>query len=79
MLLKGVDLNYDSIQKSKSLEYLQTAIGEDTPCMGRMGGNYSSADMEQPGICLGDYIQYVKLFQERYKNENKAASKGIQP
>jgi lysine-specific demethylase 8 len=68
VLLKGINANHDAITNWKNLDYLIAAVGEDTHCTVEIGGSYSNADMERPDICFGDYIQYMKLFQERYES-----------
>lgn len=79
VLLKGVNVNNDAIENWKSLEYLETTVGEDTSCTVEIGGSYSNSDLERPEICFGDFIQYIKLFQERYENGNEGASGGELP
>ena len=65
VLLKGANVDCDAIESWKSFDYLQTTVGEDTPCFVEIG-TYANPDVERPEITFGDYIQYMRMFQEQY-------------
>ena len=77
VLLKGVNTDSSATSKWKSLEYLETKVGGDTPCMVEIGGTYSNMGTQRQEISFGDYIQYMNMFQKQYGN--LATSSGEQP
>lgn len=68
VLLQGLNCNINcrAIESWRSLEYLQSKIGEDTPCLVEVGGSYANPNVQRPEITFGDYILYMKMFQDKY-------------
>jgi hypothetical protein len=56
----------DAIYCWRSLDYLRSAVGENTTCRVEMGGSYNDDRSKVMDIAFGDYISYMTLFHEKY-------------
>lgn len=54
----------------KSLDYLNAAVGGDTPVYVEIGGSYADANVQKPEISFGEYVQYMRQFENKYGDGN---------
>jgi len=69
----------DAVYCWKSLDYLRLAVGENVMCSVEMGGVYSDPAVEKTEICFGDYLDYVRYFEERYGRTGTHEIEGSSP
>ncbi len=76
VLLQGLNSisNCRAMESWSSLDYLQSKVGEDTPCFVEVGGSYANSDVQRPEITVGDYILYMKMFQDKYERSDEGNS-----
>jgi lysine-specific demethylase 8 len=66
VLLRSVLSKSDGYYCWKSLDYLQAAVGSDTPVYVEIGGSYANTDVQKPEITFGEYVEYMRHFEQRY-------------
>ncbi len=68
VLLRHAAQQLPATRNWTSWEYLEETAGFDTPCFAEIGGNYAttSADETRCHIRFGDYISYLRFFEERH-------------
>ena len=69
LVIRGAYAKSDAYYCWKSLDYLNVAVGPDTPCYVEIGGSYADSKVEKPEVSFGEYIRYMKKFEERYGND----------
>lgn len=66
LAIRGAFAKSDAYYCWKSLDYLNLAVGAETPCYVEIGGSYADADVQKPEVSFGEYIEYMHKFEERY-------------
>ena len=64
IILRGAVSNQQAILRWKDWDYLEIAADPNTLCHAEVGGNYTES--ERIDIHFGDYVAYLRLFEERY-------------
>lgn len=70
VVLRSMLSKSDAYYCWKSLEYLHAAVGGDTPVYVEIGGSYADANVEKPEISFGEYMEYMRQFENRYGDRN---------
>lgn len=66
--------NSPALQHWTQREYLLEKVGRDTSCSVEIGGSYSDSSIGRPDITFGDFLHYMKLWEERYDNDDDDTS-----
>eukprot|EP00594_Rhizosolenia_setigera_P003083 CAMPEP_0178946906 /NCGR_PEP_ID=MMETSP0789-20121207/4545_1 /TAXON_ID=3005 /ORGANISM="Rhizosolenia setigera, Strain CCMP 1694" /LENGTH=283 /DNA_ID=CAMNT_0020626949 /DNA_START=180 /DNA_END=1031 /DNA_ORIENTATION=+ len=66
VVLRGACLNTEAVKKWGDLEYLESKVGEQTICEVEIGSSYNDPDMVKPQIPFGQYLDYIRLFEDKY-------------
>jgi len=66
VIIRAAVLSSDACRKWTNLEYLQTTVGENTPCEVEIGAGYNDPSISKPSIPFESYIDYIRLFEETY-------------
>ena len=72
IILRSVLSRSDAYHCWKSLDYLNAAVGADTPVYVEVGGSYADADVQKPEITFGEYAEYMRRFEEKYGDGEEA-------
>jgi [histone H3]-dimethyl/trimethyl-L-lysine36 demethylase len=64
VVLRGAVSNQSAIQLWKSWDHLEQIVDGNTTVAVEIGGNYASTEKNE--IRFGDYISYLRFFEERY-------------
>ena len=67
IVLRSVLCKTDASYCWPSLDYLQAAVGADTPVYVEIGRSYVDADVQKPEITFGEYVEYMRHFEEKYR------------
>ncbi len=76
VLLRHAVQDMPALQTWTSWDYLEQAAGSDTACFAELGGNYATTPAAETRchIPFGDYISYLRLFEERHGRRPTNAS-----
>jgi Cupin-like domain len=69
VMLRGAALHARAIECWKTWNYFESAVDGDTPCHVEVGGNYAHSQI--CNIRFGDYLAYLRAFEERYGRSGK--------
>ena len=71
VILRGAVLNQPAIHLWKSWDYLNQQVNPNTMCSVEIGGSYNSGETAE--ICFGDYISYMRFFEERHGRRSSSS------
>lgn len=71
VVIRGAVLDASAIQRWKEWDHFENIINTETPCHVEVGGNY--AQSQRCDLHFGDYITYLRLFQERHGRSGATA------
>lgn len=71
VVLRGAVSNQPAVQLWKSWDHLEHKVNADTLCAVEIGGSYASS--EKTEIRFGDYISYLRFFEERHGRSSPIA------
>lgn len=66
VVLRGACLNTEAEKKWDDLDYLKSKVGEHTICEVEIGSSYNDPEMVKPQIPFGQYLDYIRLFEDKY-------------
>mmetsp|Transcript_17574 Transcript_17574/g.50271 ORF Transcript_17574/g.50271 Transcript_17574/m.50271 type:complete len:357 (+) Transcript_17574:36-1106(+) len=78
IVLRSVLSKSDAYFCWKSLDYLHAAVGADTPVYVEIGGSYADAAVQKPEIAFGDFVEYLRHFEEKYGGGDKGGAEELQ-
>ena len=85
VVLRSMLSKSDAYYCWRSLDYLQAAVGGDTPVYVEIGGSYADKNVDKSEIAFGEYIEYMRQFENRYgdgldtENERKESEEQPPP
>ena len=74
VVLRSMLSKSDAYYCWKSLDYLNAAVGGNTPVYVEIGGTYADANVQKPEISFGEYIEYMRQFENKYGDGNDTES-----
>ena len=66
VVLRSMLSKSDAYYCWRSLDYLQAAVGGDTPVYVEIGGSYADKNADKSEITFGEYIEYMRQFENKY-------------